>query len=277
MALDSAKNFSKCTVSTGYNASATTVVLSASEGAKLPTVPFNAVWYNSTDYTDPTDDPNKEIIRITNIATDTLTVTRAQESTSAATHNTGGKSYKMIAGLTAKVINTDIPAMNVASATVAFGCTLDTDVTLAANSDTEIPSQKATKTYVDTGLALKAPIASPTFTGVEIVPQIVTTNNAITASANTATVPITSRISTVTNNSAATLTITINTTSAVDGQMIMVRILDATAVAQTISWVNTENSTATVPTTSNGSTTQPLSVGFQYNSNSSKWRCIASA
>jgi hypothetical protein len=159
MSLDVAKNFSKVTVSTGYDGSATTVVLSASEGAKLPTVPFNAVWFNSTDYTDPTDDPNKEIIRVTNIATDTLTVTRAQESTSAATHNTGGKSYKMIAGLTAKVINTDIPAMNVASATVAFGCTLDTDGTLAANSDTKIPSQKAVKTYADT--RLPAGIISP--------------------------------------------------------------------------------------------------------------------
>lgn len=108
MALDNAKNFAKVEVSTGYDASATSIILSASEGAKLPTVSFNAVWYNSTDYTDPTDDPNREIVRVTNISTDTLTVTRAQEGTSAATHNTGGKTYKMIAGLTAKTINTDL-------------------------------------------------------------------------------------------------------------------------------------------------------------------------
>lgn len=109
------------------------------------------------------------------------------------------------------------------------------------------------------------------------VPQIINTSNAITASANAATVPITSRISTVTNNSAATLTITITTTSAVDGQEVMVRILDSSAAAQTITWVNTENSTISVPTTSNGSTTLPVTVGFQYNALTSKWRCIGNA
>ena len=109
------------------------------------------------------------------------------------------------------------------------------------------------------------------------VPQIINTNNALTATANAATVPITSRITTVTNNSAATLTITMTTTSAVDGQMIIVRILDATAVAQTLTWINTENSSVSVPTTSNGSTTLPKTVGFQYNNNTTKWRCLASA
>ncbi|MDE1868075.1 MAG: hypothetical protein KGI08_10265, partial [Thaumarchaeota archaeon] len=107
--------------------------------------------------------------------------------------------------------------------------------------------------------------------------NIVDVNNAITASGNAATVPVTYRLSTVTNNSAATLTITMATASAVDGQMTIVRILDFSAVAQTISWVNTENSTVNAPTTSNGSTTLPLTVGFMYNAGTSKWRCIASA
>lgn len=109
------------------------------------------------------------------------------------------------------------------------------------------------------------------------VKQIVNTSNAITATSNAATVPITSRISTVTNNSAATLTITITTTSAVDGQMVMVRVLDFSGVAQTLAWVNTENSTVTAPVLTNGSTTLPLTVGFQYNNATSKWRCLASA
>lgn len=102
------------------------------------------------------------------------------------------------------------------------------------------------------------------------------TNNAITATGNAATVPITSRISTVTNNSAATLTITLTTTSAVDGMLVQVRVLDFSAVAQTLTWVNTENGEATVPATSNGSTTLPRAALFQYNSATSKWRCIAS-
>jgi hypothetical protein len=94
-----AKNFAKATVSTGYDASATTVVLSSGGGARLPSaVPFNVVWYNFTDYPDPSDDPNVEIVRVTAVSTDTLTVVRGQEGTSASTKNTGGKTYKMIAG-----------------------------------------------------------------------------------------------------------------------------------------------------------------------------------
>jgi hypothetical protein len=106
--MDNAKNFAKVTVSTGYDAAATSIVLVSGDGAKLPTPPFNVVWWNYTDYPDPSDDPNKEIVRVTAISTDTLTVTRAQEGTSASTKNTSGKTYKMIAGITAKVINTDI-------------------------------------------------------------------------------------------------------------------------------------------------------------------------
>lgn len=113
--------------------------------------------------------------------------------------------------------------------------------------------------------------------GVATATNVSYTNNAITASSNAATVPITSRLNTVTNSSAATLTITITTSSAVDGQLVMVRVLDFSAVAQTITWVNTENSTVTATATSNGSTTLPVTVGFQYNGGTSKWRCIAAA
>ncbi len=107
--------------------------------------------------------------------------------------------------------------------------------------------------------------------------NIINGNNAITASGNAATVPITHRQSTVTNNSAATLTITLTTTSAVEGQLLMVSILDFSAAAQTVTWVNTEDSTVTAPTTSNGSTTLPLTVGFKFNSATTKWRCIGKA
>lgn len=109
--LDAVKNFAKVTVSTGYDASATSIVLTTGHGAKLPAPAtdgaFNVVWWNSTDYSDPSDDPNVEIVRVTARSTDTLTVTRAQESTSATTKNTGSKTYKMILGATAKMI-TDI-------------------------------------------------------------------------------------------------------------------------------------------------------------------------
>jgi hypothetical protein len=141
MSLDQAKNFAKATVSTGYDAAATSIVLNTGDGAKLPTAPFNVVWWNATDYPDPSDDPNVEIVRVTGKSSDTLTVTRAQESTSASTKNTAGKTYKMIAGLTAKTINTDIPALIPTSDWQQLG-----ETTLGANGQTltvgSLPTRK---------------------------------------------------------------------------------------------------------------------------------------
>lgn len=112
--LDPAKNFAKVAVAVGFDSSATSVSLAPGDGAKLPDPsvdgPFNLVVWNSTDYPDPTDDPSKEIIRVTSRTIDTLdTVTRGQEGTSAANHNTGGKTYLMILAPTKKLVD-DISA-----------------------------------------------------------------------------------------------------------------------------------------------------------------------
>lgn len=139
------------------------------------------------------------------------------------------------------------------------------------------PTAARTITLPDASFTAARTDAAQTFTGTQTCSQVVFTANAVSVSSNAGTVPITSRINNFTNSSAATMTITMATASAVDGQMSIVRIFDFSAVAQTISWVNTENSTVSVPTTSNGSTTLPLTVGFMYNNATSKWRCIASA
>ncbi|MDD5065232.1 MAG: hypothetical protein PHQ35_10810 [Phycisphaerae bacterium] len=122
MALDPVLNFAKVEVSTGYDDAATTVVLTAGEGAKLPDPSsagaFNLVWWNSTDYPDPADDPNKEIVRCTARSTDTLTVARNQESSGASTKNTGSKTYKMAIALTKKMKD-DIGKFQVYDAVVA--------------------------------------------------------------------------------------------------------------------------------------------------------------
>lgn len=103
--MDAFKNFAQVQVNTTYDASATSIVLAGGHGARLPSVPFNVVWWDSTTYPNPEDDPNVEIVRVTAISTDTLTVLRAQEGTSASTKNTAGKTYKMRAGLTARSQN----------------------------------------------------------------------------------------------------------------------------------------------------------------------------
>lgn len=95
--------------------------------------------------------------------------------------------------------------------------------------------------------------------------------------ANAGTCSSSVQLSKFTNSSAATMTITLQTAGAVDGQTKIVQIRDATAVAQTISWVNTENSNVTVPGTSNGSTSLPLTATFLYNASTVKWRCVGTA
>lgn len=109
MALDPVRNFARVTVSTGYDADDTAIALSSGHGASLPDPAtdgaFNVIWWNFTDYPDPADDPNKEIVRVTARSGDNLTVTRAQESTSGSTKNTAGKTYKMILAVTKKMMD----------------------------------------------------------------------------------------------------------------------------------------------------------------------------
>jgi hypothetical protein len=107
MALDQVANFKKVTVSAGYGAADTLIVLATGQGAKLPdpaSGQYNLVWWNATDYTDPADDPNVEIVRVTALSSDTITITRAQEGTTATQKQNVNKIYKMMLGLTAKMI-----------------------------------------------------------------------------------------------------------------------------------------------------------------------------
>jgi hypothetical protein len=159
-----------------------------------------------------------------------------------------------------------------ATLTIANGKTLT-----ANNSITLSGTDATTMTFPSSSATLAGLAIAQTFTATNTFSQVNYTVNTVTVAANAGTVPITHRLNNFTNSSAATMTITMATASAVDGQMSIVRIFDFSAVAQTITWVNTENSTIAPPSTSNGSTTLPLTVGFQYNSATSKWRCIASA
>src|SRR5689334_1339787 len=94
---DPINNFCKVTVSTTYNSGALTVVLAAGNGALLPwdgTNPFNLEWWDFGTYPDPSDDPNKEIVQVTNVVVDTITIVRGQEGTTATSKNTASTTYK---------------------------------------------------------------------------------------------------------------------------------------------------------------------------------------
>lgn len=81
---DTHKNFAYSTVLTAPSpaSSGTSLVVQSTDGTKFPAVPFNAVIWPVGLQPTPS---NAEIVRVTNISTDTFTITRIQESTSART------------------------------------------------------------------------------------------------------------------------------------------------------------------------------------------------
>lgn len=104
--LDPTNNFALVDLFTGYDASATTVVLQAGQGALLPDPAtegaYDVTWFNRTQYPTVSTDTNKEIVRVTAKSSDTLTITRAQQGTSATTKNAVGDTYSMVLGVTEK-------------------------------------------------------------------------------------------------------------------------------------------------------------------------------
>ena len=121
--IDPFVNFGKATVYQGYSNIATIITLVSGDGAIFPDPSidgaFNLVWWNSTDYGDPTDDPNKEIVRCTSRSGDILTITRAQEGTTASIKNLSGKIYKIALSVTAKVFTDlqNVPAKSLQNTT----------------------------------------------------------------------------------------------------------------------------------------------------------------
>ena len=111
---DSHKNFAYSTVATAPSpaASGTSLIVASGHGTRFPSVPFNAtIWPADTQPTST----NAEIVRVTSISTDTFTITRTQESTSARTVVVGDQ---IAATVTAKTL-TDIESALPTVATLA--------------------------------------------------------------------------------------------------------------------------------------------------------------
>ena len=109
---DAHANFAYSLVATAPSpaASGTSLVVTAGQGALFPAVPFNAtIWPTAANPLSTT----AEIVRVTAISTDTLTITRAQESTSARTVIVGDQ---IAATVTAKTL-TDAEAVPVGAIT----------------------------------------------------------------------------------------------------------------------------------------------------------------
>lgn len=80
--MDAHKNLAVSTVATAPSpaASGTSLVVAAGHGSRFPAAPFNATVWPDGELPDPS---NAEIVRVTAVVSDTLTITRAQEDTSA--------------------------------------------------------------------------------------------------------------------------------------------------------------------------------------------------
>lgn len=129
----------------------------------------------------------------------------------------------------------------------------------------------------DIGLASDSRPRTGYFATSIVVPQVFNADHAIAAVANAATVTRAFRNNVVTNNSAAGITITLSTSGATAGDMILVKSLPFSNVAQAITWVNVESSDIPPSANLNADTTLPRTDGFEWNPLTSKWRCIGSA
>lgn len=126
---DAHKNFAISTVATAPSpaASGTSLVVSSGTGTLFPAVPFNAtVWPAGAQPLST----NAEIVRVTNISTDTFTITRTQEGTSARTIVVGDQ---IAATITAKTL-TDIESNYIGSWSPYIPTSGGTGVQSLANS-----------------------------------------------------------------------------------------------------------------------------------------------
>jgi len=102
--MDAVNNFAKAIVDGVYESTDTAIDIRLVDLDRFTVPPFNVVWWNITDYPDPSDDPAREIVRVTDIDGNTFTITRAQEGTFAADHNEAGKTYALAQTITARTI-----------------------------------------------------------------------------------------------------------------------------------------------------------------------------
>jgi len=106
MSLDSVSNFGRAFILGGLTSSGTSVELRTGDVSNLPVSGnFNCVIFNASDYVNPIDDPFKEIVRVNSISGSFLSVSRAQEGTTAASHSMTGKTYVAVNTITKKMID----------------------------------------------------------------------------------------------------------------------------------------------------------------------------
>lgn len=143
MALDAFKNLSFTTVATAPSpaASGTSLDVAAGTGTRFPAVPFNATVWPANTMPDPT---TAEIVRVTGIATDTLTITRTQEGTSARTIVAGDQIAATVTALTLDTLSAEIATVSALVTTVSALVTIASALATTADAHANTVSAAVT-------------------------------------------------------------------------------------------------------------------------------------
>jgi hypothetical protein len=138
MALDPVVNFFESEIATLPVASGgTVIVLSSGDGNKLPNPSVDGA-FNLTIYEEGNPFSSPEIVRATARTSDTLTVTRAQEGTTATTKTTG-TTWKVVMFPTAKTIqDIDSVKLDKAGGTMTGNLTIPDKIIHSGDTDTAI-------------------------------------------------------------------------------------------------------------------------------------------
>jgi len=158
---DTHKNLAISLVATAPSpaTSGTTLVVTASEGSRFA-AGMNATICPAGSTPDPS---NSEIVRITNVSTNTLTITRAQESSTARTVIVGdvifaGPSIKSFSDIETAVGNLETPLLGNTNAVVSG--TSYTTVLADANTYIDCTSASATLITIPTNASVAYPIGT---------------------------------------------------------------------------------------------------------------------
>lgn len=154
-----------------------------------------------------------------------------------------------------------------------------TDTQVATKANTSHTHAESDVTSLTSDLALKAPLASPTFTGLATFAKMVQTPVTLTDASTVAvdaSLGNTFRL-TMTSGIGATRALG-NPTNSTDGQMIIIEVIQDGTGSRLLTY-GTNYAFGTTVTSPVLTTTASKAdfIGFMYNSTAGKWRCIAFA
>jgi len=158
--MDALKNFAYSLVATAPSpaTSGTSLVVTAGQGSYFPATPFDAtIWPSGAQPTNT----NAEIVRVTNVSTDTFTITRAQYGTTAQSIAVG---YQIAQTVDANLLNQLAPLS---------GATFTGNVTAPAHIASGLTGATAASRYVG-GTTNGAPVSGTFAVGDFIIDQTAT-------------------------------------------------------------------------------------------------------